>query len=182
MIGGNVAHAVDVCVDHIQQRHRQPRLHDVKRRLDDQFARNLFGFQFGHGYPYRPKSLAKKIRKRRSLLAAPLDRSRQGACPSQLEIVLAPKRCKGLAHGYRCAARISSQIRGGVRGSSFNCTPSELSAAETAFVRTPPTGMMPPSPAPDRKSTRLNSSHANISYAVFCLEKKKQPTRPACRQ
>src|SRR3712207_8104993 len=28
----------------------------------------------------------------------------------------------------------------------------------------------------DRKSTRLNSSHANISYAVFCLKKKK--TRP----
>src|SRR3712207_8185578 len=26
---------------------------------------------------------------------------------------------------------------------------------------------------PDRKSTRLNSSHANISYAVFCLKKKK---------
>src|SRR3712207_8371149 len=25
---------------------------------------------------------------------------------------------------------------------------------------------------PDRKSTRLNSSHANISYAVFCLKKK----------
>src|SRR3712207_8577871 len=39
----------------------------------------------------------------------------------------------------------------------------------------------------DRKSTRLNSSHANISYAVFCLKKKKarpappseaDPTRP----
>src|SRR5947209_13637486 len=30
----------------------------------------------------------------------------------------------------------------------------------------------------DRKSTRLNSSHANISYAVFCLKKKnKQKTR-----
>src|SRR3712207_7636369 len=27
----------------------------------------------------------------------------------------------------------------------------------------------------DRKSTRLNSSHANISYAVFCLKKKKLP-------
>src|SRR3712207_8534711 len=26
----------------------------------------------------------------------------------------------------------------------------------------------------DRKSTRLNSSHANISYAVFCLKKKRQ--------
>src|SRR5258707_7207119 len=37
----------------------------------------------------------------------------------------------------------------------------------------------------DRKSTRLNSSHANISYAVFCLKKKKmkhnqrlEPIRP----
>src|SRR5258707_15007464 len=29
----------------------------------------------------------------------------------------------------------------------------------------------------DRKSTRLNSSHANISYAVFCLKKKKTHTR-----
>src|SRR5215203_6871547 len=29
-------------------------------------------------------------------------------------------------------------------------------------------------PPPDRKSTRLNSSHANISYAVFCLKKKKK--------
>src|SRR3712207_6858507 len=28
--------------------------------------------------------------------------------------------------------------------------------------------------AEDRKSTRLNSSHANISYAVFCLKKKKE--------
>src|SRR3712207_7970771 len=30
----------------------------------------------------------------------------------------------------------------------------------------------PPPPEQDRKSTRLNSSHANISYAVFCLKKK----------
>src|SRR3712207_7858444 len=30
--------------------------------------------------------------------------------------------------------------------------------------------------AQDRKSTRLNSSHANISYAVFCLKKKKNNT------
>src|SRR2546427_8709805 len=28
----------------------------------------------------------------------------------------------------------------------------------------------------DRKSTRLNSSHSQISYAVFCLKKKKEPT------
>src|SRR5207249_9493707 len=38
----------------------------------------------------------------------------------------------------------------------------------------------------DRKSTRLNSSHVSISYAVFCLKKKKQHrlpptcTRPSC--
>src|SRR2546428_9755877 len=29
----------------------------------------------------------------------------------------------------------------------------------------------------DRKSTRLNSSHDQISYAVFCLKKKKPPTK-----
>src|SRR2546422_3388393 len=32
----------------------------------------------------------------------------------------------------------------------------------------------------DRKSTRLNSSHGYISYAVFCLKKKKSKIRPAC--
>src|SRR3712207_7357067 len=32
----------------------------------------------------------------------------------------------------------------------------------------------PVDPSVDRKSTRLNSSHANISYAVFCLKKKKK--------
>src|SRR5688572_31444870 len=31
---------------------------------------------------------------------------------------------------------------------------------------------------PDRKSTRLNSSHSQISYAVFCLKKKKNMTTP----
>src|SRR3712207_8788621 len=32
--------------------------------------------------------------------------------------------------------------------------------------------------AQDRKSTRLNSSHAHISYAVFCLKKKKKKSTP----
>src|SRR3712207_8018431 len=41
--------------------------------------------------------------------------------------------------------------------------------------------VVPQTSGVDRKSTRLNSSHANISYAVFCLKKKKlinssQPT------
>src|SRR3989449_5032948 len=34
-------------------------------------------------------------------------------------------------------------------------------------------------PAPDRKSTRLNSSHGYISYAVFCLKKKKKKKKKA---
>src|SRR2546430_11606652 len=33
-------------------------------------------------------------------------------------------------------------------------------------------------PRRDRKSTRLNSSHSQISYAVFCLKKKKKETNP----
>src|SRR3712207_8146289 len=45
-------------------------------------------------------------------------------------------------------------------------------------MATSPAGFRPDEPgtrhhAVDRKSTRLNSSHANISYAVFCLKKKK---------
>src|SRR3712207_8299790 len=32
----------------------------------------------------------------------------------------------------------------------------------------------------DRKSTRLNSSHANISYAVFCLKKKEKQKGDVC--
>src|SRR3712207_7014893 len=34
----------------------------------------------------------------------------------------------------------------------------------------------------DRKSTRLNSSHANISYAVFCLKKKNSHDTAACQR
>src|SRR3712207_8023433 len=37
----------------------------------------------------------------------------------------------------------------------------------------PPPVAVAAAPLQDRKSTRLNSSHANISYAVFCLKKKK---------
>src|SRR3712207_7098772 len=37
-------------------------------------------------------------------------------------------------------------------------------------------------PGEDRKSTRLNSSHANISYAVFCLKKKNLRTNTHSRR
>src|SRR3989442_10750405 len=51
-------------------------------------------------------------------------------------------------------------------------------AYEVAFRRCVPPpafGLFPAQPrAEDRKSTRLNSSHVRISYAVFCLKKKKK--------
>src|SRR5207249_4221271 len=42
-----------------------------------------------------------------------------------------------------------------------------------ATLLTPNTSAQKIKPALDRKSTRLNSSHVSISYAVFCLKKKK---------
>src|SRR3712207_7029710 len=44
---------------------------------------------------------------------------------------------------------------------------------ERELARVAPHLAHPAPVAADRKSTRLNSSHANISYAVFCLKKKK---------
>src|SRR3712207_7043893 len=44
-----------------------------------------------------------------------------------------------------------------------------------------PGGRPPAAVGGDRKSTRLNSSHANISYAVFCLKIKKRKTSRAAR-
>src|SRR5437588_7200288 len=49
------------------------------------------------------------------------------------------------------------------------------SGAKAAFV---PSGETRVKPAVDRKSTRLNSSHTVISYAVFCLKKKKKSQQP----
>src|SRR3712207_8871419 len=63
------------------------------------------------------------------------------------------------------------------------CSPSRptcwVTAASAGPWPSPHPGRRTPSvspanaPSSDRKSTRLNSSHANISYAVFCLKKKK---------
>src|SRR5258707_12009794 len=70
------------------------------------------------------------------------------------------------------AARVSISPEGkqpGVPGGSPNGTPGANGGAGGG-------------PGRDRKSTRLNSSHANISYAVFCLKKKKhQPLMYADR-
>src|SRR3712207_8035053 len=50
---------------------------------------------------------------------------------------------------------------------------SEINARHCAHIRAVTYDVNLPGLDTDRKSTRLNSSHANISYAVFCLKKKK---------
>src|SRR3712207_8194728 len=55
----------------------------------------------------------------------------------------------------------------------------ELHGPLTAGARVSAAADPPGQRRRDRKSTRLNSSHANISYAVFCLKKKKNMNLPA---
>src|SRR5947209_14979890 len=60
-----------------------------------------------------------------------------------------------------------------------------ISVSSLTAVIPPPRPAFPgsdPCGRRDRKSTRLNSSHANISYAVFCLKKKKQLRAPTIGQ
>src|SRR3712207_7521381 len=59
-----------------------------------------------------------------------------------------------------------------VRQRSATCQ-SYRGITDLRWIRCRSAGRQPSAPE-DRKSTRLNSSHANISYAVFCLKKKSR--------
>src|SRR2546427_7658923 len=65
-------------------------------------------------------------------------------------------------------------VRGGVRG---NCEIRRGESSRRGVEGMRPgkalTSLLDGCPRRDRKSTRLNSSHSQISYAVFCLKKKK---------
>src|SRR3712207_8349432 len=52
----------------------------------------------------------------------------------------------------------------------YDCSPESLPGMDRCMVQDTDTDQLDQL---DRKSTRLNSSHANISYAVFCLKKKQ---------
>ena len=56
-------------------------------------------------------------------------------------------------------------------------TSTNSSGMTRAGVATAVLAGTPPGKASDRKSTRLNSSHDQISYAVFCLKKKTNKTK-----
>src|SRR2546430_5818798 len=69
-------------------------------------------------------------------------------------------------------------IRRPPRSTLFPYTTLFRSRAKRPRASRPTNTKIPPAsskgaPAKDRKSTRLNSSHSQISYAVFCLKKKK---------
>src|SRR3712207_7620848 len=72
----------------------------------------------------------------------------------------------------------SRGARGRARGGPARRRAVELRVAAECRLGLPaaqqPSGDAGRRPRQDRKSTRLNSSHANISYAVFCLKKKKK--------
>src|SRR5688572_32711493 len=71
-------------------------------------------------------------------------------------------------HARDAAAAAHSPERGGCAGlTSAGCLPTDWDSGfgiRCEHARSPQ----------DRKSTRLNSSHSQISYAVFCLKKKKK--------
>src|SRR2546430_5861208 len=69
-----------------------------------------------------------------------------------------------------CAScRRRSSVRTGPNQRSTSST-----GASSSSTSAPSTRSVGGRPGEDRKSTRLNSSHSQISYAVFCLKKKKQ--------
>src|SRR3989304_9370847 len=83
-----------------------------------------------------------------------------------------------IAHSYSVLLFLFSfffflMIRRPPRSTLFPYTTLFRSCFPCTFPLRPRTSRWP-SPRRDRKSTRLNSSHGYISYAVFCLKKKKK--------
>src|SRR5688572_30956131 len=70
---------------------------------------------------------------------------------------------------FRSRVRVQSSILNIPNGSA--AVPVRAGAGQDLHLSGAATGA-----DPDRKSTRLNSSHSQISYAVFCLKKKKRET------
>src|SRR5690349_22102734 len=60
------------------------------------------------------------------------------------------------------------------KSAAMSCQPAQNQAILKIVMIVPPSRDQP---SIDRKSTRLNSSHVEISYAVFCLKKKKEKKR-----
>src|SRR5437667_7251397 len=71
------------------------------------------------------------------------------------------------SYAWPASCGLAAVAEGGRR---LPCTREKLTPPRS---KTRPSSMTRVTPPPERKSTRLNSSHITISYAVFCLNKKK---------
>src|SRR3712207_7198590 len=87
---------------------------------------------------------------------------------------------KNPANRYQSAADMRADLLRAVAGQRVEATPVMSDAEKTTIIGATPAGYgyadhwdddQAARKRKDRKSTRLNSSHANISYAVFCLKK-----------
>src|SRR2546427_1197537 len=76
---------------------------------------------------------------------------------------------------------VSAGATGTLNVAAVAALPGRAGKSTVAFARITvlpqPAAKIAVTPRPDRKSTRLNSSHSQISYAVFCLKKKKKDRR-----
>src|SRR5690606_40461820 len=123
-----------------------------------------------------PAGRGRTVRREITAVTTPLvrHRSRTGPVPpgsvAQAGLVI--------QDGVRTGAR-PGERGGACRGRPLPhvCHPSAVRCPPCAPTRPPKTSTTsrkrPAGSGPDRKSTRLNSSHVKISYAVFCLKKKK---------
>src|SRR5438045_7168011 len=95
----------------------------------------------------------------------PAQTDRQGHLPAEPDRVLAieTRNCRAISHLLRATLRKSR--------TSASVVTSQQKIGEPVTREAPIKGKG------DRKSTRLNSSHLGISYAVFCLKKKKKTTK-----
>src|SRR5207253_7576756 len=119
-------------------------------------------------------------------------KARGGRLPAPPSRVFQPRRCAGMvgrgscaappAHSHGCAALVRSTGAAVPTGAAPSLADRPVAHRDRGGA-----GLMSPLPSTDdtllsvvvpaynedRKSTRLNSSHVAISYAVFCLKKKK---------
>src|SRR5690242_21140951 len=92
------------------------------------------------------------------------------------------RRKHGLQYGFSCTILkrvVTGAVPKGSVGPKTATTGRPTAAATCMAPESFPTKTWhwDNSPGKDRKSTRLNSSHMSISYAVFCLKKKKKTTQ-----
>src|SRR5690606_40344900 len=97
-----------------------------------------------------PPACASRLRMRRQAASAPPRQSQAPREWSRRALPPSARRCRPAGHGF------------------------ELCDGDRSPFVPPPAVRRAPCPPADRKSTRLNSSHVKISYAVFCLKKKKE--------